>query len=53
VRFSVWHESGEVARAEAAVSLDEAEAARLARFLVEGQAAGAPPPVEEQPTAGL
>jgi hypothetical protein len=53
VRFSVWHESEEVARAEAAVSLDEAEAARLARFLVERQDAGAPPPVEEQPTASL
>ena len=30
VRFSVWDESG---RAEAAVSLDELEAARVARFL--------------------
>ncbi|MDQ5821534.1 MAG: hypothetical protein M3540_08845 [Actinomycetota bacterium] len=30
VRFSVWDESG---RAEAAVSLDEREAARLAHFL--------------------
>jgi hypothetical protein len=30
VRFSVWDESG---RAEAAVSVDEWEAARLARFL--------------------
>ena len=30
VRFSVWDESG---RAEAAVSLDEREAGRLARFL--------------------
>ncbi len=30
VRFSVWDESG---RAEAAVSLDEREAERLARFL--------------------
>lgn len=30
VRFSVWNESGE---AEAAVSLDEREAARLARFV--------------------
>ncbi|OAI54908.1 hypothetical protein AYO48_00780 [Gaiella sp. SCGC AG-212-M14] len=30
VRFSVWDESGV---AEAAVSLDQAEAARLARFL--------------------
>jgi hypothetical protein len=33
VRFSVWTDVDEVARAEAAVSLDEAEAARLARFL--------------------
>jgi hypothetical protein len=32
VRFSVWHRTGV---AEAAVSLDEAEAARLARFLAE------------------
>ncbi|MBA2461710.1 MAG: hypothetical protein H0V45_08115 [Actinobacteria bacterium] len=31
VRFSVWDESG---TAEAAVSVDEAEAARLASFLV-------------------
>ncbi len=30
VRFSVWNESGE---AEAAVSVDEREASRLARFL--------------------
>jgi hypothetical protein len=30
VRFSVWDESG---RAEAALSIDEREAARLARFL--------------------
>jgi hypothetical protein len=32
VRFSVWNESGE---AQAAVSIDELEAARLARFLGE------------------
>ena len=32
VRFSVWNESGS---AEAAVSLDEAEAQRLAGFIVE------------------
>jgi hypothetical protein len=31
VRFSVWNETG---RAEAAVSLDEAESQRLARFIV-------------------
>jgi hypothetical protein len=33
VRFSVWSELDDRARAEAAVSLDETEAARLARFL--------------------
>jgi len=33
VRFSVWSEREERAEAEAAVSLDELEAARLARFL--------------------
>jgi hypothetical protein len=33
VRFSVWHEEGQTAEAESAVSLDEAEAKRLARFL--------------------
>jgi hypothetical protein len=32
VRFSVWNEEG---RAEAAVSLDEGEALRLARFVAE------------------
>jgi hypothetical protein len=32
-RFSVWDESAEGPRAAAAVSLDDAEAARLARFL--------------------
>jgi hypothetical protein len=35
VRFSVWNESGRAARAEAAVSLDEEEAARVARFLAD------------------
>jgi hypothetical protein len=48
VRFSVWNEAGLGARAEAAVSLDEAEAARLARFLAET----APTP-EESETARL
>ena len=38
VRFSVWDDSGNTARATAAVSLDDEEAARLARFLVETQA---------------
>jgi hypothetical protein len=33
VRFSVWTELDDGARAEAAVSLDEDEAARLARFI--------------------
>ena|SRR3712207_4885446 len=44
VRFSVWDEEGAYVRAEAAVSLDEAEAARLARFL-----ADAPTEVIEPP----
>jgi hypothetical protein len=35
VRFSVWDDGGDLARAQAAVSLDEAEASRLARFLVD------------------
>src|SRR4051812_40492340 len=43
VRFSVWHRSGV---AEAAVSLDEDEAARLARFLAEP----APEPADEAVT---
>jgi hypothetical protein len=33
VRFSVWLDRDDGARAEAAVSLDDEEAARLARFL--------------------
>ena len=33
VRFSVWNESARSLRADAAVSLDEGEAERLARFL--------------------
>jgi hypothetical protein len=33
VRFSIWTELDDGARAEAAVSLDEAEALRLARFV--------------------
>jgi hypothetical protein len=41
VRFSVWNESGE---AQAAVSLEETEAARLARFLADP---------EPQPARGL
>jgi hypothetical protein len=35
IRFSVWSESEEQARAEAAVSLDEEEACRLGTFLLE------------------
>ena len=34
VRFSVWHEQGESAQADAAISLGEDEAERLARFLL-------------------
>ena len=36
VRFSVWSETDDGAEAVAAVSLDDAEAARLARFLASG-----------------
>lgn len=43
VRFSVWNEEGE---AEAAVSLDEGEALRLARFV----AGSATAPREARPT---
>ena len=43
VRFSVWNEATDVVRAEAAVSLDEAEADRLARFLTD--------PEERRPAA--
>jgi hypothetical protein len=39
VRFSIWNDSGE---AEAAVSLDDAEADRLARFIRAGRVT--PPP---------
>jgi hypothetical protein len=35
VRFSVWAESAETAHAEAAVSLDQSEASRLASFLLD------------------
>ena len=41
VRCTVWDESGELVRAQAAVSLDETEAARLARFLVDPEAPAA------------
>ncbi len=46
VRFSVWSEDGRTPHAEAAVSLAEDEAERLARFLAE------PAGIPEQPTAG-
>ena len=36
VRFSIWHETGDRAAADAAVSLGEDEAARLAAFLRAG-----------------
>jgi len=35
VRFSVWSDTGERPEAEAAVSLDDGETRRLARFLLE------------------
>jgi hypothetical protein len=44
VRFSVWTDLDDGAVAAAAVSLDEAEAARLARFLLDGERPLAPPP---------
>jgi hypothetical protein len=47
VRFSIWSASAATARAEAAVSLDEDEAARLGRFLL----ATAPP--EERRFGGV
>jgi hypothetical protein len=40
VRFSVWNAVGERAEAEAAVSLAEDEAARLARFIAQPEAGG-------------
>jgi hypothetical protein len=43
VRFSVWDEQGAYVRAEAAGSLDEAEAARLARFLADAPTEGIEP----------
>ena len=42
VRFSVWHDARDRAQAESAISLDEAEAWRLARFLQDS--APTPPP---------
>jgi hypothetical protein len=40
VRFSVWSAVGERAEAEAAVSLEEAEAVRLARFIAQPERRG-------------
>jgi hypothetical protein len=49
VRFSVWQSEGsDAAKVESAVSLDDAEAERLARFLL--NASPKVPPVEEQST---
>ncbi len=42
VRFSVWHGEGDEATAEAVVSLDDAEARRLARFLRDSEPRGRP-----------
>ena len=59
VRFSVWHGMDDRAEAEAAVSLDEDEAERLARFLVDtGEDEKGPEPrtitmeIETPPQAG-
>jgi hypothetical protein len=43
VRLSVWSELGERAEAEAAVSLDDAETLRLARFLLDTRPLQQPP----------
>ncbi len=42
VRFSVWEETTSTARVAGAVSLDEGEAERLARFLADPAGAEAP-----------
>jgi len=42
VRFSVWEETTSTARVAGAVSLDEAEAERLARFLADPAVSDAP-----------
>jgi hypothetical protein len=44
IRFSIWTETDDGARAEAAVSLDETEAARLASFLRPARPAPRPRP---------
>ncbi len=46
VRFSVWHGEGEEVTAEAAVSLDDSETRRLARFLRDSEPRG---PVRQAP----
>ena len=43
VRFSVWHEEGQSAEADAAVSLAEDEAGRLARFLLNAKSDSSAP----------
>jgi hypothetical protein len=48
VRFSVWQEDAESAEAEAAVSLEEGEAERLARFLLNGRPAPSCDPLARQ-----
>jgi hypothetical protein len=60
VRFSVWRESSGSATAETAVSLDENEAERLARFLANGSPAPGPtaddppgPPTGGDPDLGV
>jgi hypothetical protein len=47
VRVSVWRESDEYARAEAAISLDQSEAKRLADFLLGPTHAGRPRSLRE------
>ena len=51
VRFSVWDEAGKGVSAKAAVSLTDAEAARLARFLLGPEAA--PSASARRDTSGL
>ncbi|MDQ3875633.1 MAG: zinc ribbon domain-containing protein [Actinomycetota bacterium] len=53
VRISVWAERGDLAEAEAAVSLEDAEARRLARFLLETEPEPAPRSLAAQVRAYL
>jgi hypothetical protein len=48
VRFSVWLDSADGAQAEAAVSLDDEEAERLARFLDDSRPPGRAPSLLER-----